>query len=312
MTSLFAKRAHHAGRKSDATQRDSSGTDAAPANGAWIRRQTTERSPGLLIHYHIFKNAGTSFEWALQSAFGDRYTSFDTTQPRGFISRRELKKFIKQHPSLCAISSHQCALPPPRIRRRNVLTSILIRDPIERIRSIYRFERIQLTSSPGAIKAKQLGFKEYVEWRLEETPTAICNYQVYFCVRRRRLKRPMGAKDLQRAIARLKEMPIVGTVTRYEEWLRLAQQVLSCHFGGIILSSVRHNVTSEPVKLVEAHNYQDLGLEIGERTAKRLLEQNQLDVQLCQAANALLTLKLNQSVMVRTSAYLSLRDSSAI
>src|SRR5207249_3356148 len=86
-------------------------------------------------------------------------------------------------PHVRAISSHQAAPPAPTIRGREVFTSILIRDPIARIRSIYEFERGQQISTPGALKAKELDFKGYVDWRLKTSPAMLCNFQVHFCSR---------------------------------------------------------------------------------------------------------------------------------
>src|SRR2546421_347714 len=71
----------------------------------------------------------------------------------------------------------------PKIRGYTVISSILIRDPVARIRSIYAFERQQATVSPGAQKAKELDFKGYVEWRLSNSPVMFCNSQVHFCSR---------------------------------------------------------------------------------------------------------------------------------
>lgn len=251
--------------------------------------------PPLLIHYHIFKNAGTSFEWALTENFGDKFASFDTSSARGFISRRELSRFVARNPALQAISSHQAALPPPRIRSRQVLTSILIRDPIARIRSIYAFERLQKASSPGAIKAKELSFKEYIEWRLEDTPSVLCNYQVHFCIRTaRHLTRPVNQEDLKQAILRLDQISIVGTVSRYDEWLTLAERTLSESFPGVQFPSTRRNATRH-----ESLSYDailgHLVAELGEYTAHYLLEHNQLDMCLYQVADALLSRKLAES-----------------
>jgi hypothetical protein len=121
----------------------------AVAKGA----STTGPAP-LLIHYHIFKNAGTSFEWALQQAFGDRFRQYDSPSPGGVIFARELARLARREPDLVAISSHQAVPPAPRVRGRKILTSILVRDPIARIGSIYAFERGQNAQTSGAIKAR--------------------------------------------------------------------------------------------------------------------------------------------------------------
>lgn len=256
------------------------------------RLGTLRRKPALLIHYHIFKNAGTSFEWALEQALGKRFRMFDTPSPGGFISGRNLREFAGRNPHVQAISSHQAAPPAPRIPGREVVTSILIRDPIARIRSIYSFERRQKASSLGAIKAKELNFRQYVEWRLETSPAFLCNFQVHFCSRTKDgLSFTTGRECLERAIANLDTVSIVGTVARYEEWLALAQRILSGPFVDVTLPFSRQNASSgdDPSK---AAILEELIIELGETTAQHLLENNELDMCLHQIADALLTRRL--------------------
>ncbi|CAN5381239.1 hypothetical protein BH20VER3_BH20VER3_15920 [soil metagenome] len=257
-------------------------------NGEAPRRT---RQP-LLIHYHIFKNAGTSFEWALQQVLGDRYRPLDSATPRGFVSKQDLSAFSYRHPEVCAISSHQAAPPPPSIRGRDVLTSILIRDPIARIRSIYAFERSQQASTPGALKAKQLTFSEYVEWRLENSPAMLCNYQVHFCTRTGQHEAGVPThEELVAAIRNLDQISIVGTVARYNEWIALAQKILSGAFPNFTLAPARRNATTGP-DLSAAGVLEQLVQDLGERLTDHLLKNNELDFCLHQIADALLTRKL--------------------
>lgn len=249
-------------------------------------------SPPLLVHYHIFKNAGTSFEWALHQVFGDGFRSFDKETPRGFVSAEDLADLAVGHPDLRAVSSHQAAPPGPRIAGRRVLTSILIRDPIARVRSIYAFERSQQASTTGAIKAKELSFRQYVDWRLQTSPAMLCNYQVHFCTR---AKHGAGGRPdrerLAEAIANLDAVDVVGTVARYDEWISLAESVLAGAFPGLTLPSAHRNVTSAG-KLPEAEILQRLVAELGKEAARYLVQNNKLDMCLYQVADALLTRRL--------------------
>lgn len=256
----------------------------------------------LLIHYHIFKNAGTSFEWALEQALGAGLKHYDTPTPGGFVSADDLVRFIAAYPDTRAIASHQAAPPPPRVPGRHILSSILIRDPLARIRSIYAFERKQVSESPGAIKAKELDFKGYVEWRLAATPRAICNYQVHFCCRDRAKsgRLPADRSDLTKAISHLDRIDIVGTVERYEEWLRLAESILSANFDPMALTSVRHNQTAAAPGRSEAAIHERLVADLGSALADQLVEENELDMCLHQVADSILTRRLaERSILIR-------------
>ncbi len=252
----------------------------------------------LLIHYHIFKNAGTSFEWALEQALGRGLHRYDKAIAGSYISPKEISSYVTSHPDVRAIATHQAAPPAPRVRGRKVLSSILIRDPIARIRSIYAFERAQESESPGATKAKELDFKGYVEWRLNFTPRMFCNYQVLFCLRDGSPDRTMDRADLARAIAVLDQVDIVGTVERYQEWLSLAESVLSDNFNSLVLATVHQNQTRAN-KPTEADILHSLSDELGSDLAHHLLEENELDMCLHQVADSLLSRRLaERSLMI--------------
>jgi hypothetical protein len=62
------------------------------------KRATISRPPPLLIHYQIFKNAGTSFEWALEQALGSGLQRLDTLYRDDFISRRDIGQHVRARP----------------------------------------------------------------------------------------------------------------------------------------------------------------------------------------------------------------------
>jgi hypothetical protein len=272
-----------------------------------FRRRASRRSPlregssttsqgtrPLLVHYHIFKNAGTSFEWSLKQALGRRFCIYDLAAPNQILSSAEIIRYVQCRPETEVVSSHQATFPVPKISGRQVLTSVLIRDPIARIRSIYAFERQQQASTPGALKAKELDFRGYVEWRLATAPAMLCNYQVYFCSRTTgtRNKKSLDETDLRKAIANLDQIDIVGTVERYGEWLTLAQSILCKAFPGILLSATRQNVTNTERENTAAAILDDLVNDLDQTLAEHILEGNKLDMCLHQVADALLTRRL--------------------
>ncbi len=258
-------------------------------------KSATSRRAPLLIHYHIFKNAGSSFEWTLEQAFGKNFRRYDGAGAGEVLSSVDIADYVKQARDAKVICSHQATLPPPKIRGRDVITSILLRDPIARIRSIYAFERRQDARSPGALKAKELDFKGYVEWRLASAPTMLCNGQVHFCSRTKwTSRRNMGNEALLRkAIENIDQVDLVGTVARYNEWLALTQVVLPRKFPGISLMVTRRNVTDINNEAVTEKSILDaLIRDLGQPLADHLVHANELDMSLHQIADALLTRRL--------------------
>lgn len=258
-------------------------------------KKPVPRTDSLLLHYHIFKNAGSSFEWTLEQAFGRAFHRYDGAAAGTVLSSDDIANYIKRARDARVICSHQAMLPPPKIRGREVVSSILIRDPIARIRSIYAFEQRQEARSPGALKAKELDFKGYVEWRLDTSPSMLCNFQVHFCARTKRSSRKnLGSEALLRkAIANLDQVDLVGTVARYNEWLALVQVVLSQRFPDILLVVTRQNVTDITGETqTEKTILERLVRDLGPALADHLVRANELDMSLHQIADALLTRRL--------------------
>ena len=247
----------------------------------------------LLLHYHIFKNAGTSFNHALQAVFGDGFAEYDSPSPRGRLSAQEIAEFVASRPETEALSSHQATLPVPQIAGRHVCATILLRDPIARIRSMYAFERRQNADTPGAVNAKRLDFKGYVEWRLQTSAVAICNYQVFFCSSGKDAdpSRELNDADLGVAMRNLEQLDAVGVVERYEEFLESAQISLGRCFPGISLTSARENVTSGGT----VADREMLRAELGPGMLAELQRRNQLDVRLYEFADGLLSQRLAAS-----------------
>ena len=69
----------------------------------------------LIVHYHIFKNAGSTFDAMLEATFGSRWANHDKTQAAAFITPAELAEYIQAHPHLDALSSHHAVLPLPEM-----------------------------------------------------------------------------------------------------------------------------------------------------------------------------------------------------
>lgn len=243
----------------------------------------------LIFHYHIFKNAGTSFNWSLKQYFKGSFFEYDPVLANGILSPEEIIKFATDHPEANVISSHQAFLPVPQLPNRQVVSTILIRDPIARIRSIYNFERMQKADNSGANKAKELGFKDYIEWRLDATPNMLCNYQVHYCSRTlETFANIPGEEQFQKAVSNLKKIRVVGTVERYNEWLQSVELALQKNFPRLILNNRHLNISTKSSSSSDTEIINAMMVDLGEDLVSRLLKSNELDMRLLQEADSLL------------------------
>ena len=180
----------------------------------------------VIFHYHIFKNAGTSFNHALREAFGDSFIEFDGECASDVITPSQIAETIQNTPAGRAFSSHQGMLPLPIMDDCEILGTLLLRHPLARIRSIYQFERKQQASSQGAIKAKEFSFGDYLRWRWAQSPAFFC-FQAFYCARTESHKGYIPLETiLERALRNLATLKCVGTVESYSRFLGKSQMLL--------------------------------------------------------------------------------------
>ena len=195
----------------------------------------------LLLHAHMFKNAGSTFDHSLRRNFGDGFTDHrdDDEMRRGAAY---LGPYIEEHPGLRALSSHWVTFPLPALPDVVIHPVMLFRDPLERILSVYRFERRQEGDAPGVTRARRHGFRDYVAWRLEQgVGPVIRNFHTRYC------SGDYHGGDLDamylRAINTLDSTPLLGLVHRYEESMVLFEYLLEPFFGNLDLSGKAVNAS---------------------------------------------------------------------
>ena len=241
----------------------------------------------ILLHGHIFKNAGTTFDWSLERSFGEDFLDHRDDKVMRERGRSHLGGIIDERPSLRALSSHFLCFPFPDRVDLHYHPVFFLRHPVERFRSVYAFERQQNAATPGARMAKEKSFAEYVEWRLRDNvPRTIRNYQLSNLTGGHNYPPRGPVPECWREIARqrLEETACVGVVDRYDESVVVFEAALQKHFPGLDLAYVRQNVTQT-----------DAAARLDERVAQTLaelgpladdaLEANALDLELYEAAN---------------------------
>jgi hypothetical protein len=200
----------------------------------------------VLLHAHMFKNAGSTLDSSLQRSFAAGFVDHrdDELMRRG---AQYLGPYIQDHPELGALSSHWMTFPLPQLDGVTFHLAMLFRDPLQRIVSVYRFEGRQQQDSPGPRKARELDLPGYVRWRLQEgRGPVIRNFQTRYC------SCSYMGQDLEKmygqALALVGSTPLVGLVERYEESMTLFEYHLRSFFPDIDLSAKAIN-TSDTLAL---------------------------------------------------------------
>jgi len=247
----------------------------------------------VILHVHIFKNAGSSFDDTLLSNFNNE-----------FIDHREdhlirndhnfLKNYLTEHKSIKAFSSHSVYHTPRDFDEVKLHAVYFLRHPIERIKSVYSFEKKQpVKDSSGAKMAKELNFQEYVSWRMEEhAPATIRNLQTIFLAGQGVNHKKSINQLYQFAFKNLMGSPLVGVVDRYDESMVIFEEHLKQFFPQIDLSYIRRNVTDTDTSASVEEKVEKLLQQLDLPLQKLVKEKNEFDLELYARANSLLDDKI--------------------
>lgn len=253
-----------------------------------VRRMSSIRD--VIIHYHLFKNAGSTLAAALRRQFGSRFAQVDAFQPGGRFSAEQLQRLLWKDPRLAAISSHTLWPPLPVTDQICFHEILILRHPLDRIRSMYDFyRRSEMGSHPFSEIAKQLQIGSFIRELMHGYPHIINNAQLrIICGGERKPK--LG--DLETGLALLKKASVTGTVEAYDESLATGEYELRRIFPELDLSYVAKNVSVRAASLQE--RLAQFHTACGADLYAQLTSLNELDFELVCAARQELARRFNQ------------------
>ncbi len=155
----------------------------------------------LILHYHIFKNAGTTVENLLQKSFPHSFARFEGDGRDAQLSATEVLAFVREHPELQAISSHHLRYPRPSAPGFVFFDLLFLRDPIDRLGSIYTFfQQGALSDDPLNRLAHESDLRGFFSELLDKHPHIANNPQVNMLAGDGAYTRPPGPADLARGV----------------------------------------------------------------------------------------------------------------
>ena len=246
-------------------------------------RKTEDSRRQVILHYHIFKNAGTTVESILKNNFRARFARFDSDDYNSTLSYEALLEFLAVHPEVVAVTSHHLRLPKP-VDDRFVFHDILfLRHPVARLWSTYEFyRRSDLETDPLAGAAKARSAQEFFQLLIDDYPFHSNNAQV-------NLLASAGGKlpsdsDVPRAAEVIRQAPALGVAELFDESTVVAESCLGRAFRGLDFSYVAQNVSAgRPMSLdAQLERFQQ---HCGTEIFNRIITLNQLDLALVKVAH---------------------------
>ncbi|RJQ68740.1 MAG: hypothetical protein C4519_22870 [Desulfobacteraceae bacterium] len=267
----------------------------------WLRRgkkqlhrlQSGSGERVIIVHNHLFKNAGSSIDWALRNNFGNAFIDHRDNQ-KMLKGPSYLGPYLLNNPGIIALSTHQLRPPLPVLENTRILTIMMFRHPIERVTSAYNFERKQIGASTlGAKFARAHNLREYVLWRmLFDVPPTIRNFHIY-----RTLPLPadwrkdIGETQLTHAKSFVDSVEMIGFVERFDDSMVLFEEILRLFLPDVDLSYRIQNVGQRREESL-AERIDRLQAEIGGDAFQLLMERNRADLELYEHARNLFAERL--------------------
>lgn len=251
----------------------------------------------VIVHFHLFKNAGTSVDRILQQNFSNDEWAEVEGPDRRKLDPEQLIDFIRDNPKLKAVSSHTAVVSIPKFEDIEYVPILFMRHPIDRIRSAFDFEKKQDADTPGAKFARKSTFEEYMEWRLTQpTKAQVSNFHAM------RLKdfheyTPFHQTELilPRAKAAIDALPVVGVVDMFDKSMERFAALIGEHFPDFKISNTRVNTTS-PVDHSLEENVMAFKRRIGAKVFQKLKAHNEIDFEIFRYAKARMRRLKNQTI----------------
>jgi hypothetical protein len=196
----------------------------------------------VLLHYHIFKNAGSTIEEIFERSFRGAFSRIETPDREGLVSNQGLVNFLERNPSTKAVSSHQIRYPTPKFPGFLFLDVCLVRDPIDRIRSIYDFYHSSPATGDPLSDLAQGSLGDFVAGLVERQPLYIKNVQVNQLACAGDSDEP-EERDFQVAAERIRNAALLGVVDCFNKSMVAGEHRLQPVFPELDCALPAENVT---------------------------------------------------------------------
>jgi hypothetical protein len=248
----------------------------------------------IIFHNHLFKNAGSTIDWALRRNFGKAFVDHrdNRNMQRGAAY---LGPYFSENPWILALSTHHFRPPLPTLEKVRFITIMMFRHPIERVLSVYNFERQQIHADTlGAKFARDHDLREYVLWRMRpDVPPTIRNFHVYRSLPMRiKWQVQFGENEFEDAKRYVRSVNLLGFVDSFDESMVSFENALRTRYLDIDLSYRAQNIFQDFDEPRE-YRIEKLKRLIGEDVFHLLVKENKYDVELYNYARQLFDKRLS-------------------
>jgi len=240
----------------------------------------------VLIHYHIFKNAGTTVEFILDHSFGEHWTRFDGPDRNCTLTGQDLLAFLMRRPGVMALSSHHLRYPKPEAPGFVFCDLVVVRHPVDRIYSMYKFfKREPDSDDPVCVLAKTHELGGFIAELIEKYPQYVNDPQVNLLSNAGQYTRPPGIADLEKATNLVLNASAPAVADCFTQSMVAAEYFLHSIFPMFECRYVPQNVSPDTGTTLE-ERIQRVRNACGERLYKQVMVMTALDQELVDRSRA--------------------------
>lgn len=234
----------------------------------------------ILLHCHIFKNGGTTIDSILSKNFGGG-AFFRERSDDQFLKSEEIIGLAAANEQLISLSSHKLALPAPEHEDFLFVPLVVLREPLDRLGSIYAFyRRLGQAISHECLLAQRYSFQSFVSLLLDSgLDSSFANLQAQFFLGNYKLSPSPSEITWPMIAANAHRVRCVGTLEAFDESLCRWQEYLADFFPNLDLAYVRQNVSVDRAARLEERLY-GIEAELGPELVVRFRERNLFDYRL--------------------------------
>ena len=233
----------------------------------------------VVVHYHIFKNAGSTVEHVLEREFPGAFARLHGPVPDATLDGDDLAAFLSDHPGIQAVTSHHLRYPAPAMRNIVLFDCCFLRHPLDRLDSLYSYYRRIDSVDPLSRNARRQNPAEFMRQLIDNSPEQVSNVQVTYLANQGAFTRPCHSADLESAVGIVRNMSVPGVVGMFEESMVAAEYFLRPAFPSIRFDAIPANVSRPPMRSAAGRESRLLRL-WGRDLYEELSRLNELDTEL--------------------------------
>lgn len=245
---------------------------------------------------HIFKNGGSTIDNVLTRNFGARALFRESPGGQQFLLSDTIIDIVANTGTdkVASISSHHMGLPPPRHPSINFIPLIMIREPLDRLGSMYTFYRNQKTHiSHECLLAKRETLKSFVETLSSANlDSSFSNLQCQFLLGNYSPPKHPSGKTWTTIVDNLNASPCVGLLEMFDDSMVIWEDYLRQFIPTIDLSYVKTNVSANRSSSLE-ERLELIHEQLGNDLVAEFKRRNQYDYRLYNLVKAKLQETIN-------------------